>query len=124
MKIERNKILLIIMALILPSLLFGDPATTTTTTPEVDLPSIVVNYGNVVKGIISQVIVGLVIVIMLVFSAWEMKVNGNASPLKWALFASIIMASAVYFAPNLISFAGSSLNDTGEKVYTLTEKTP
>jgi len=70
----------------------------------VDLPSVVVVYSDIVTNIITKVIVGLVVLIMLVISAWEMKENGNARPLKWAIFASLIMGGAVFFGPSILSY--------------------
>ena len=97
---KKNKILILLALLcIIPMQSFAQ-----------DVPAMLVAYKDVVTGIISQVIVGFVIIIMLVLAAYEMKVNGNASPLKWAIFASIIMGSAVYFGPSLVDFAASALN--------------
>jgi hypothetical protein len=79
-----------------------------------DLPAIVVVYSDIVSSIITKVVVGLVVLIMLVVAAWEMKENGNARPLKWAIFASVVMGGAVFFGPSMIDYmADQAGNLTG-----------
>lgn len=72
-----------------------------------DLPAVVVVYSNIVSNIITKVVVGLVVLIMLVVAAWEMKENGNPRPLKWAIFASIVMGGAVFFGPSMLDYMTS-----------------
>ncbi|WP_294961564.1 hypothetical protein [Sulfurimonas sp.] len=90
---KKNLLIALIAAIVLPSEIFA-----------ADLPAILVVYSDIVSSIITKVIVGLVILIMLIIAAWEMKENGNARPLKWATFASIVMGGAVYFGPSMIDF--------------------
>ena len=74
-----------------------------------DLPAVVVVYSNIVTNIVTKVVVGLVVLVMLVIAAWEMKENGNARPLKWAIFASIVMGGAVFFGPSMLDYMTSQV---------------
>lgn len=75
-----------------------------------DLPAILVVYKDIISNIVAKVIVGVVILIMLVYSGYEAKENGNARPFKWALFGSTIMGGAVYFGNSIIDFMASQLS--------------
>lgn len=74
------------------------------------LPAIVAAYSEIVTNIITKVIVGLVVLVMMVIAAWEMKENGNARPLKWAIFASIIMGGAVFFGPSILDYMNETVS--------------
>jgi len=91
--------LALLASLVLPSEIFA-----------ADLPAVVVIFATVVSSIITKVVVGLVVLIMLMVAAWEMKENGNARPLKWAIFASIVMGGAVFFGPSMIDFMTNQLS--------------
>ncbi len=90
--------LALLLSMVLPSQIFA-----------AELPAVVVIFASIVTSIVTQVIVGLVVLIMLVIAAWEMKENGNARPLKWAIFASIVMGGAVFFGPSMIDFMALQL---------------
>jgi chromate transport protein ChrA len=91
----------------------------------VDLPAIANAYGKIVEGLLTQVVVGLVILVMLISAGWQMYENGNARPLKWAIGASIVMAGAVYFGESIIDYAAQTLNSfkDGDSVHKLTTTT-
>lgn len=97
---KNRKILLplLLAFLLLPSEMFA-----------ADLPAIVVVYSNIVSSIITKVIVGLVVLIMLIIASWEMKENGNARPLKWAIFASVMMGGAVFFGPSILDYMATQV---------------
>ena len=88
----------LLLSMVLPSGLFAD-----------ELPAVVVVFATVVSSIITKVVVGLVVLIMLMVAAWEMKENGNARPLKWAIFASVVMGGAVFFGPSMIDFMATQM---------------
>jgi heme/copper-type cytochrome/quinol oxidase subunit 2 len=98
MKNKKMLLLALLALFIIPSEMFA-----------ADLPAVVVVYSNIVSSIITKVIVGLVVLIMLVIAAWEMKENGNARPLKWAIFASIVMGGAVFFGPSILDYMTSQV---------------
>lgn len=76
-----------------------------------DLPAILVLYKNVVQGIITKVLVGIVIIVMMGYAAWESRTGQQGlQPLKWASLASIVLASAVYFGPSMINYANSAFS--------------
>lgn len=104
MKNERIlKLFALLALLILPSSVFA-----------IDLPAIANAYGQIVEGLIVKVVVGLVILVMLITSGYQMYENGNARPFKWAIAASIVMGGAVFFGESMISYAAQVLaNFTG-----------
>jgi len=108
---KRKILLFLLLAAIIPADTFA----------ATDLPAVVVVYSHIVSNIITKVIVGLVVLIMLVIAAWEMKENGNARPLKWAIFASIVMGGAVFFGPSILDYMTNEVgNLTGSAAVTTT----
>ena len=93
MKISKLLAMMLLALFVIPSEIFA-----------AELPAVVVIFADVVSGIIVEVVVGLVVLIMLIVAAWSMYENGNARPLKWAIFASIVMGGAVFFGPSMIDF--------------------
>lgn len=119
MKIDmKNKQLFVffaLLALILPTSSFA----------QTSLPTILVAYKDVVSAIITKVLVGIVIVVMMGYAAWESRTGQQGlQPLKWASFASIILASAVYFGPSLITYAKTAFSSTGMLSTSTTLVTP
>ena len=98
-KVNENKAKVVaaglLLALVVPSKMLAATG---------DVPAVVGVFADVVSNIITKVVVGLVVLIMLMVAAWEMKENGNARPLKWAIFASVVMAGAVFFGPQMVNF--------------------
>lgn len=108
---NKKLMVMVLMALLLPTL--ASAASTST------VPTIVADYGNIVTHIVTGVVVSLVILIMLVFAGWEMYKNGNATPLKWAIFASIVIGGAIYFGPQIISYMEHTVGSGGSSVTTV-----
>ena len=76
----------------------------------IDLPAIAVAYGEIVEGLIVKVLVGIVVLVMLISSGWQMYENGNARPFKWAIGGSLVMGGAVFFGESMIDYAANALN--------------
>jgi len=108
---NKKKFTLALLAFILPTLAMASTSST--------VPTIVADYGNIITHIITGVVVSLVIIIMIVFAGWEMYKNGNATPLKWAIFASIVIGGAVYFGPQIISYMEHTVGSGGSAVTTV-----
>lgn len=101
---SKKTLLFIVAALLLPTLASAAVGST--------VPTVVADYGNIVTNIVKGVVVALVILIMLVFAGWEMYKNGNATPLKWAIFASIVIGGAIYFGPQIIAYMQTAIGST------------
>lgn len=97
----------IILSLFLPSVVFGAVTAPGGGSISDALPAIVSQLAAVVENMMVQILVGVVILVMLISSAWQMYENGNARPLKWAIGASLVMAGAVFFGDALASYSGS-----------------
>jgi len=103
--LDSNKKALLIVAGVAAVMMPSEMLASTNT-----LPAVVQVYSDIVTNIITKVVVGLVVLIMMVVSAWEMKENGNARPFKWAVFASIVMGGAVFFGPSILSYMSQTAN--------------